>query len=134
VSAAESRRQQVLDLVDAQCEPMLALLQCLVRTPSTGGSQAEYSLQHVLEQELRALGLETDLWPIDLPALREAADFPGEEVERGEAWGLVGRLPGRGSGRSLMFNGHVDVVPPGDLAAWTTSDPYSGRARRPRRL
>src|SRR6185436_5357108 len=33
--------------------------------------------------------------------------------------------PGRG-GRSLMLNGHLDVVPPGDLNAWS-DDPYSGR-------
>src|SRR5262249_44095903 len=31
------------------------------------------------------------------------------------------------AGRSLLLNGHVDVVPPGDLGAWTGRDPYSGR-------
>src|SRR5437879_12985664 len=25
-----------------------------------------------------------------------------------------------------MLNGHVDVVPPGDLAAWTNGDPFAG--------
>lgn len=39
----------------------------------------------------------------------------------------VGTLRGRGGGRSLIFNGHIDVVPPGDLGAWTSGDPYSGR-------
>ncbi len=39
----------------------------------------------------------------------------------------VGTLHGRGGGRSLIFNGHIDVVPPGDLGAWTSGDPYSGR-------
>ncbi len=39
----------------------------------------------------------------------------------------VGTLRGRGGGRSLIFNGHSDVVPPGDLGAWTSGDPYSGR-------
>jgi acetylornithine deacetylase len=38
--------------------------------------------------------------------------------------GLVGRLPGSGGGPCLMLNGHIDVVPPGDLNAWT-NDPYS---------
>ena len=32
-----------------------------------------------------------------------------------------------GGGRSLIFNGHVDVVPPGDPANWTSGDPFSGR-------
>jgi acetylornithine deacetylase len=50
-------------------------------------------------------------------------------VHRDEAWGLVGRLPGTGSGDgpTLMFDGHVDVVPVGDPAAWSTPDPFSGR-------
>lgn len=39
----------------------------------------------------------------------------------------VGVLKGLGGGRSLIFNGHVDVVPPGDPAAWTSGDPFSGR-------
>jgi acetylornithine deacetylase len=48
------------------------------------------------------------------------------EVTRDTAWGLVARLPGTGGGRSLMLNGHLDVVPPGDPGAWS-DDPYSGR-------
>jgi acetylornithine deacetylase/succinyl-diaminopimelate desuccinylase family protein len=39
----------------------------------------------------------------------------------------VGVLKGAGGGRSLIFNGHVDVVPPGDPATWTSGDPFSGR-------
>lgn len=31
---------------------------------------------------------------------------------------LTARLPGNGGGRSLAFNGHIDVVPVGDDAAW----------------
>jgi acetylornithine deacetylase len=39
----------------------------------------------------------------------------------------VGVLRGAGDGRSLIFNGHVDVVPPGPAAEWTGGDPWSGR-------
>lgn len=39
----------------------------------------------------------------------------------------VGVLHGAGGGRSLIFNGHVDVVPPGDPAQWSSGDPFSGR-------
>ena len=41
--------------------------------------------------------------------------------------GAVGVLKGAGGGRSLIFNGHVDVVPPGDAAIWSSGDPFSGR-------
>jgi acetylornithine deacetylase len=36
---------------------------------------------------------------------------------------LAGRLAGRGGGRSIALNGHFDVVPAGDLAAWSY-DPW----------
>ena len=62
---------------------------------------------------LRTLGLDVDHWPLDLPALRAAAGYPGEEVDRTEAWGLVGTSAGAGP-PALILAGHVDVVPPGD--------------------
>ena len=37
---------------------------------------------------------------------------------------VVGRLPGTGGGRSLILNGHVDVVPAGDATAWP-EDPWA---------
>ena len=57
-----------------------------------------------------ALGADVDLWAIE----------PGRE-------NAVGVIPGQGGGRSLIYNGHVDVVPPGDPAKWKSGDPFSGR-------
>jgi len=37
----------------------------------------------------------------------------------------VGVMRGTGNGRSLIFNGHIAVVPPGNLEAWS-NDPFSG--------
>jgi acetylornithine deacetylase len=105
---------------------MLALLRDLVRVPSIGGSDEEVTIQHTLARAFEAEGLEIDLWSLPLDDLRADADFPGVEVARREAWGLVARLAGRRGGRSLMLNAHVDVVPSGDLAAWTSGDPFSG--------
>ncbi|MEU8001352.1 ArgE/DapE family deacylase [Catellatospora sp. NPDC049111] len=102
------------------------LLADLVRIPSVGGSPHEAGIQEVLADWMRAEGLDVDLWELPLPELTAQPTFPGMEVTRNKAYGLVGRLPGTGGGRSLMFNGHIDVVPPGDLSAWT-DDPYSGR-------
>lgn len=39
---------------------------------------------------------------------------------------LVGVYKGQGGGKSLLFNGHVDVVPPGD-SEWKDGDPFSGK-------
>ncbi|WP_433325948.1 ArgE/DapE family deacylase [Spirillospora sp. CA-294931] len=101
------------------------LLAELVRIPSAGGSAAESEIQHFLAGLLREDGFEVDLWRIPVKELAARPGFPGMEVERDQAWGLVARLPGTGEGPSLMFNAHVDVVPPGDLTAWS-ADPYGG--------
>lgn len=116
----------IREALEAEREEMLALLSPLVRTPSLGGSEDEVAIQHTLANLFEQEGLEVDLWPLDLHTLAQDPDFPGVEVDRREAWGLVGRLPGGGGGPTLMFNAHVDVVPPGDLAAWTDDAPFSG--------
>src|SRR4051812_21860479 len=95
--------------------------------PSVGGTDSEHEIQARLARELADSGLEVDHWRIPLDELLAEPDFPGVEVERGEAWGLVGRLPGSDpAGGSLMLNAHVDVVPIGDPAAWTNPDAFSG--------
>lgn len=94
----------------------------LVNIPSTGGSEAEITAQRWCAATLTGLGLEVDQWKLDLDELRADAAYPGEEVERDEAWGVVG-VSGAGT-PALILNGHVDVVPPGDLAAWTDADPW----------
>ena len=40
---------------------------------------------------------------------------------------VAARLPGSAAGRTLAFNGHVDVVPVGDASAWT-HNPWGGEA------
>jgi acetylornithine deacetylase len=120
---------RVLQEVDAGVAAAEQRLAELVTVPSVGGTDAEHEIQALLAVELAAVGLEVDHWRLPLPELLAAPDFPGVEVHRDEAWGLVGRLPGTGSGDgpTLMFDGHVDVVPVGDPAAWSTPDPFSGR-------
>ncbi|WP_232835790.1 ArgE/DapE family deacylase [Actinocorallia populi] len=111
-----------------QADAMTGLLAELVRIPSVGGSPGEHAVQEHLAGWLRGQGLEVDRWPLDLDLLRASPGFPGMEAPRERAWGLVARLPGTGGGRSLMFNGHVDVVPPGDPGAWS-DPPFSARVR-----
>jgi acetylornithine deacetylase len=115
-----------LDAVDVPA--LIDLLRELIRIPSVGGSPAESEIQHRLAGILERLGAEVDLWPLDLVAESDAPGFPGAEVERAEAWGLVATTPGAGEdGPTLVLQGHVDVVPPGDLGQWPGRDPWSAR-------
>lgn len=122
-------KARVLDAVDEQTDEMISYLSDLVRVPSVSGSDVENSAQGDLAHVLDGAGLETDHWQIPIGSLEAEADFPGMEVDRDEAWGLVGRLPGTGEGPTLMLNGHIDVVPAGDLDSWARRDAFSGEIR-----
>lgn len=109
--------------ITPDADRVLQTLHDLVAVPSEGGSADELRIQHLLAGRLGDLGLTVDLWPLDLDALRAGAGYPGEEVDRTAAWGLVAvSQPGEDVG--LVLSSHVDVVPPGDLTAWSGA-PYS---------
>ena len=58
-----------------------------------------------------------------LEALLTEAGFACTRVDRGGVPNLFARWGTRGHARSFGFNGHTDVVPVGDAAAWT-HDPF----------
>ena len=97
----------------------------LVRVPSVTGTDAESDLQHEQSQSLRSWGFDVDAWKLDLDELGAHPEFPGSEAPRTEGYGLVGTI---GEGKpALVLQGHVDVVPTGDLDRWHDHDPFSGR-------
>ena len=65
---------------------------------------------------LAALGFELEGWDVG-----PSATFAAHPL-------IVARLAGSGGGRSLAFNGHVDVVPVGDPSSWS-EDPFGGALR-----
>lgn len=121
---AESR---VLDRIDE--EQIAADLTALVSIPSVDGTDAEHEVQAWCAQRLTELGMDVDHWSIDLAEMRQDPEFPGMEVEREEAWGCVGTWDGTEQDEwpALILNGHVDVVPPGDLELWPNHDPFTMR-------
>ncbi len=125
LSTAEMR---VLECIDD--EALVGDLVELIRVPSVTGSDAESDLQHRGADTLRELGFEVDTWKFDLDELFAHPDFPGIEAERREGYGVVGTLGGSTVGNpALVLQGHVDVVPTGDLDKWIDRDPWSGAVR-----
>jgi acetylornithine deacetylase len=95
------------------------LLEELVNAPSVLGQ--ERAAQAVLAAELERLGFEIS-W-LDIPeaiAADPAAGVPPIDYEGRQV--LIGRLAGAApeTGRSLLINGHLDVVPAGDADAWSS--------------
>ena len=60
-----------------------------------------------------------------LQAELEAAGFDCTRVDRNGTANLFARWGAKGANRSFGFNGHTDVVPPGDAADWRFP-PFSG--------
>lgn len=58
-----------------------------------------------------------------LETLLSGAGFDCTRVDRGGIANLYARWGRKGANRSFGFNGHTDVVPVGDAAAWT-QDPF----------
>ena len=87
----------------------------------------EAALQRHLAGRLQRAGAVIDLWEPDPDAVRGSRQVPGEFHFRGRPQ-LAARLAGTGGGRALLLNGHVDVVPPGERAHWT-SDPFEPELR-----
>lgn len=115
--------RRVADAVDA--DGLVDALRRLVRVPSWGGRETE--AQDVVDDLMADGGLAVDRWRIDLDELARHPLY-SVELERDEAVGLVGTLEGAGDGRTLVLNGHVDVVPPGDAALWS-DPPFEGVLR-----
>jgi succinyl-diaminopimelate desuccinylase len=63
-----------------------------------------------------------------LSELLESAGFECTRVDRGEVSNLYARWGAKGHARSFGFNGHTDVVPVGDVAAWTV-DPFGAEIK-----
>jgi acetylornithine deacetylase len=104
-------------------DALVADLTALLEFPSVGGSDAEADVQTWLAGRWEQEGLDVDRWDIDLATLTSDPQFPGMEVERGHAVGVTATLRGTGGGPTLLLDGHTDVVPPGDLDAWS-GDPF----------
>jgi acetylornithine deacetylase len=113
-TAIESR---VLAAVDARRDDLIAFLRRIVRIPSVTGHEGE--VQAAIAETMAALGLEVDQWEPTAEELAPYALHVGAFETLAGRPNVVGSLRGKGGGRSLILNAHVDVVDAGDPARWT---------------
>lgn len=112
VDAGQSERRALAALDPARLADDLARL---VREPSITGAERE--VVELVAAMGDGLGLATEVIEHDLPALRAAPGYPGEEAPRAEL--LHAEVTLRGSDPTaprVCLNGHVDVVPVGTVA------------------
>jgi acetylornithine deacetylase len=110
-----SRADEAITVASGRTEDAIAFLRQLVscRTESQNPDNPDFRPEalrclDLASGKLAALGFELHQWDT-------AEGYPT----------LAARLPGAGGGRSLTFNGHLDVVPVGDTSGWS-HDPWRG--------
>jgi len=100
-----------------RAEAAFSFLERLVAAPSTVGH--EHEAQLVVEEELERLGFEVE--HLAIPPM--IGDDPLAGIPQAAYDGrvdVIGRLDEGGEGRSLLVNGHIDVVPAEQPDLWTS--------------
>ena len=121
----QAERQKILDAVDANFDAQIAFTQDLVRFPSQRGH--EHTAQDFMYEAMRERGLVTERWVIDEDAIRDHPGFSPVSISYDNTYNVVGtHRPVEAKGRSLILNGHIDVVPTGPVDMWQTP-PYEPR-------
>jgi acetylornithine deacetylase len=119
-------KTRILEKIDKKRDEMTEFLRRLVRIPSVVGHEGD--AQKFMEEAFRDLGLEVDVWEPDVAELRKhPAFFKTISYTKFGYKGrpnVIGKLRGNGQGRSLILAGHIDVVSPEPVTAWT-HDPWS---------
>jgi acetylornithine deacetylase len=123
----------LVEHVAARRDDVVALLRQLIgydttsRDAPAAPARDEAALQNALADRLRGAGAEIDLWE---PAPEDVAGHPLSVEGIGFAGRpqLAARLRGSGSGGSVLFNGHIDVVPARREDGWS-QDPFDAEVR-----
>ena len=108
---------EILAAVAAQHDETVAFLQALVREPSLLGQ--EQSAQALMKSRFQALGLDVRELVIDEAKLKDHPGYSPSIVSYDGRVNVIGvHEPRTVRGRSLILNGHIDVVPVGAETLW----------------
>ena len=120
-AAQTAARDRLWAAIDERVDELTEITAELVRRPSLLGEEAE--VQAYVAEHLGGSGMAVESYDLDesIKAQPNAGDsltpFPGRP-------NVGGKRPGGAGGRSLILNGHVDVVSPEPVAAWS-HDPWA---------
>lgn len=101
-------RQQLADQLIADRERIIELVQQMIRIPSENPPGDTTELCGFIVDYLGRHG-------VDYETVAPEPSMPN----------IIAHIDGNGPGKHLVLNGHLDVFPAGDGAAWT-DDPFSG--------
>ena len=109
--------REILDAVASGFSDQIQFTEEMMRYPSLRGQ--EHTAQTCFYDALARRGYSMDRWAIDVAEIEDHPGFSPVKVDYSNAINVVGtHKPTTIQGRSLILNGHVDVVPTGPLEMW----------------
>lgn len=117
--------RSIMKAVEENFDEQVKVTADLVRIPSRRGREAP--AQDFMAAQFARRGLSVDRWKIEIDDIRHMPGYSPVLAGYDDAWNVVGaHRADSPRGRSLILNGHIDVVPEGPLDMWTTP-PYEPR-------
>jgi acetylornithine deacetylase len=114
----EKLSKDIIAAVDAGFDAQVKLTADLTAFPSLRGQEA--TAQDFMAEQYRRRALPVDRWKINVADIEHLPGFSPVAVSYDHAINVVGvHRPKETKGRSLILNGHIDVVPTGPLDLWT---------------
>lgn len=119
-STAPVSERAIIDAVEALSDDIVTTLSELVRHPSLLGAEA--TAQAYVASVFESLGLAVERFEIDEAKIKQHPAYSPSLMSYAGRENVVGlhRPKGQASGKSLILNGHIDVVPIGHDRMWTT--------------
>jgi acetylornithine deacetylase len=109
---------EIIAAVDAGFDEQIEFTRELVRHPSLRGR--EHTAQEMVHGALRERSYAVERWAIDVDEIRHHPGFSPVAADYQNAINVVAtHRPPETLGRSLILNGHIDVVPEGPLDMWS---------------
>ncbi|SFI00006.1 MULTISPECIES: peptidase [unclassified Bacillus (in: firmicutes)] len=119
----EQYKKQVCEYIESHENMSVKLLKRLIQEKSTSGDES--GAQAVVIEKLRELGLDLDIWEPSFTKMKDHPYFVSPRTNFTDSPNIVATLKGSGGGKSMILNGHIDVVPEGDVNQWE-HHPYAG--------
>jgi len=115
--------RKIIESIDKKKDDIIKFLRELISFPSVTGNEIE--IQKFIRKKLKEMGLKVDMWEPDHNELKKHPGYVPVKNGYTDRPNLVGIYKGTGNGKSLLFNGHVDVIPAKPLNAWKHK-PWAG--------
>jgi acetylornithine deacetylase len=121
---SNSTQKRICQEIEKMKDEIVRAVQDLVRIPSVVGHEGK--AQEFMEGKYRSLGLEVSRFQPDISKVKDHPAFIDTGMSYEARPNIIGVLRGHPASPSLILNGHVDVVSPEPVEAWSR-DPWGAQ-------